>query len=328
MVLHGSSDSFRDLIQGLYSYDWSAEAKVSVSMINLLGSLVSSNATFLIPTFQYLVKSLVPPVFALSNSTSSSSSGQQESRKQNMGRIHRCIKSLLTTVPTGQCELFPILASTFPHKRFDLHILESYVSELFSICEYFPGIEENILNLVISRCLEIDVEIVIEETGEAKIKDDAFESFEATENMFLLDDHDNAKLSGFRQFSSGVHKISDEVASMADKLDVLLICLLQYLFDQLSKNRKEITQYIFNALLNIFEANILATHRSKFVQYILFFVAGFTCNNDLNFYEPFAQRLLNIFLRPTFAPIKRQSAVLYLASFVSRANFLPLKFVV
>jgi RNA polymerase I-specific transcription initiation factor RRN3 len=176
--------------------------------------------------------------------------------------------------------------------------------------------------------LEIDVEIVIEETGEAKIKDDVFEPFDTNENMFLFDEQDNAKLSGFRHFSSGVHKISDEVASMADKLDVLLICLLQYIFEQLSKNRKEITQYIFNALLNIFEEKILATHRSKFVQYILFFVAGFTSNSDQNFYEPFGQRLLNIFLKPTFAPIKRQSAVLYLASFVSRANYLPLKFVV
>lgn len=314
------------MIQGLYAYDWSAEAKLSVAMINMLGSLVSSNATFLIPTFQYLVKSMVPT--QVPTSSNGLSSGQEENRRQNMARIHRCIRSLLSAVPTGQCELFPILASTFPHKRFDLHILESYVTELFRICEYFPGIEESILNLIISRCLEIDVEIVIEETGEAKIKDDVFESFEANEHMFLLDDQENAKLSGFRQFSGGAHKISNEVASMADKLDVLLICLLQYLFEQLSKNKKEITQYMFNALLNIFEEKILATHRSKFVQFILFFVAGFTSNSDHNFHESFGQRLLNIFLKPTFAPIKRQSAVLYLASFISRANFLPLKFVV
>lgn len=248
-------------------------------------------------------------------------------RRQNMVRIHRCIRNLLTAVPTGQCELFPILASAFPHKRFDLHILESYVKELFSICEYFPGIEENVLNLVISKCLEIDVEIVIEETGEAKIKDDAFESFEANENMFHFDDHENTKSLGFRQFSNGGHKISDEVATMADKLDVLLISLLQYLFEQLSKNQRETTQYIFNALLNIFEEKVLATHRSKFVQYVLFFVAGSTSSSDPSFYELFANRLSTIFLRPTFAPIKRQSAVLYLASFVSRANFLPLKFV-
>ena len=56
-----------------------------------------------------------------------------------MRRIHRCIQSLLKAVPTGQVELFPVLASSFPPKRFELVFLQLYVSELLCICEYLPG---------------------------------------------------------------------------------------------------------------------------------------------------------------------------------------------
>ena len=53
-------DMYRDLITSILSYDWRSDRKISIAFVNLLGCMVSSNATFLIPSFQMLVRSLVP----------------------------------------------------------------------------------------------------------------------------------------------------------------------------------------------------------------------------------------------------------------------------
>jgi RNA polymerase I-specific transcription initiation factor RRN3 len=293
--------------------------------------MVSSNVTFILPVFQYLVKSF-RLLAELPKSTSSRTlHAADDDYRQNANRIHHGIRNLLSLVPTGQSELFPILAYNFPYKKADIEIQQTYISELFKICEYFPGIQSNILKLIITKCLEIDVEIVIEESGEVKITEiEAFETIEtndASNNIFSLDETETVKTQGFRQRSSDNHKISDEVSIMADKLDVLLHHLIQYLTNEINKNKRDVNLNLFQTLLNIFEEKVLTTYRSKFVQFILFYVAGITHQSGYKFSEMFASRLLKLFLNPNVASMTKQSSVLYFASYISRANFLSIRFV-
>ena len=58
-----------------------------------------------------------------------------------------------------------MLISCFPHKRFSKGILSEYVAQVLRVTEYLPSMQESVLDLVVGRCLEIDVEIVIEDTG-------------------------------------------------------------------------------------------------------------------------------------------------------------------
>lgn len=50
---------YRDLIDGLLSFDWKGEVKLVVAFMHLLGRMVSANVTFLTPALQLLVKSLL-----------------------------------------------------------------------------------------------------------------------------------------------------------------------------------------------------------------------------------------------------------------------------
>lgn len=53
-------DKYRDLIQSLFTFDWTLERQIVLAFINLIGHMVSSNPIFLIPTLQMLVKNLAP----------------------------------------------------------------------------------------------------------------------------------------------------------------------------------------------------------------------------------------------------------------------------
>ena len=83
--------------------------------------------------------------------------------------IHRAIKAILAQVPTGRSVLFPILSEFFPHKRFSRNVQTEYTSQLLQMCKYEPMLQARILELIVAKCLEMDVEIVIEESGEVRI---------------------------------------------------------------------------------------------------------------------------------------------------------------
>ncbi len=48
-------------------------------------------------------------------------------------------------------------------------MLTDFVTQLLRVCMYRPSLQLRMLDIIIVRCLEIDVEIVIEETGSVRI---------------------------------------------------------------------------------------------------------------------------------------------------------------
>jgi len=149
--------------------------------------------------------------------------------------------------------------------------------------------------------------------------------------MFLLDEdpdmdrkdrkyiNQNGSGSGVAQCSSELthQRIPPEVAELADKLDAMLALLLQYIED--SRGSVDAEERLFHQLLNTFEERVLVTHRSKFVQFILFHFSG----RSERFACALAGRLLRCFEDHTSSPLKQQSAVLYQGSFLARAKYLP-----
>lgn len=51
---------FKDLLDCIFKFDWKCEKKVSVAIINLIGHIVSANATYLSDAFHLFAKSLLP----------------------------------------------------------------------------------------------------------------------------------------------------------------------------------------------------------------------------------------------------------------------------
>ena len=77
---------------------------------------------------------------------------------------------------------------------------------------------------------------------------------------------------------------------------------------------------LFYHLVALFEDKILLAHRSKFVQFVIFY----TCSKVEKFAVLFTRKLMNIFLDEHNSLWKRQCSIMYLASYCARAGFLPL----
>jgi RNA polymerase I-specific transcription initiation factor RRN3 len=79
-------------------------------------------------------------------------------------------------------------------------------------------------------------------------------------------------------------------------------------------------QGVFQMISPVFDSSVLTTHRSKFVQFVVFVVCGLE-NEGVSLDREFAAKLIDIVLDPYRATVTRQSGACYLASFVSRASY-------
>ena len=104
-----------------------------------------------------------------------------------------------------------------------------------------------------------------------------------------------------------------------------------------AKSTKKGSRYLYQMVLPIFDSVILTTHRSKYVQFIMYYLCALDAEecskisnvNDDNvadgdqpsLYREFASKLIKIIIDPYRATITRQISACFLASFVSRASF-------
>lgn len=328
----------------MFHYEWKSEFRVSVAVVYLINHIVSSNSTFLTRALNLYVRSLSPPFkVGITNShpTDSALTGTDEiidtDLQQRRLLIHKAIRRVMDLVPTGRGVLFPILSDFFPHKRFDRVTQTAYVRQLLHICSYEPLLQHRILDLIVKKCLEMDVEIVIDDSGEVAIDRSADNCLvsDADEDVFVMDGSSSSFETPRRPTTHSLSKqltdtgtlpsrIPPEVADTADKLDAMMEALMEFCEGEVRRGGqpfKTLSQH----LLAIFEASILPVHKSKFVQFCLFHVASL----DDAFARSFALRLLAVLRSESVlvASVHKQSAVMYLSSYLSRAAFLPLQFV-
>lgn len=255
------------------------------------------------------------------------------------------IFNVLRLVPKSHADLYPIIASKFPHWLRDKETLEWYSSQSFKVLDYLPSIRRRLFELLIDKCVEIDVNIFIKDNGDVTI--------EETEQKKESDD-DEEKSVEVGNPKEDKSKSMTSVDVLSDKLDALL----ELLFRQIQfgcQSGVSSTQQIYHELFQIFESTILTTHKSKFVQFCIFLPCGLETqlvknneddvdfqskeslnpaspaaqshhdggveNDDECIYREFVSKLLQILVDPYRATTIRQSCACYLASFVSRASF-------
>jgi len=330
----------------LFHYEWKSEFRVSVAVVYLINHIVSSNSTFLTRALNLYVRSLSPPFkvgITNNHSTDSALAGTDEivdaELQQRRHLIHKAIRRVMDLVPTGRGVLFPILSDFFPHKRFDRVIQTAYVRQLLHICSYEPLLQHRILDLIVKKCLEMDVEIVIDDSGEVAIDRSADNCVvsdvdEDDQGVFAMDGSSSFETPRRSTAHSLSKQLTDtgtlpacippEVADTADKLDAMLEALMEFCEGEVRRGGL-LFKTLSQQLLAIFEASILPVHKSKFVQFCVFHVASL----DDAFARAFALRLLAVLRSESVvvASVHKQSAVMYLSSYLSRAAFLPLQFV-
>ncbi|KNB43832.1 RNA polymeraseI-specific transcription initiation factor RRN3 [Blastocystis sp. subtype 4] len=119
---------------------------------------------------------------------------------------------------------------------------------------YAPVLRERGLSLLVEKLIEIDVEIRLDDIEE--------ENEEALASSVASD-------------------------SLSDKLDSLLMLVFEYLEKEVSTDPGN-AKILFRILQKVFEKSIMLTHRSKYTQFLLFFI----CHYDQSFVERYVGRLL------------------------------------
>ncbi|GMF18076.1 unnamed protein product [Phytophthora lilii] len=235
---------------------------------------------------------------------------------------HKTLERVLILVPTAANVLFPILCEHFPHKRMDAPTQVAYLRNVLRVTGYVSGLRERVLGLVIDQLVAIDVEIKLDESEEDVFTMDDF----LDDDMLPPDD------------------ASRQVDEMADKLDQMMLVMFEHIEQsaasspatpatpdaatptETTSEEKDVdvrqAALIFKYLLKVFEHSILNTHRSKYPQFLLFYV----CRMDPQFQDVFISQLLATSLDPHTPPTTRQSCGAYLASFLARAKYISVAY--
>lgn len=352
--------AYRALMDVLFKFDLlaSGDSFEVEEYTNFIVHLVSSNTVYVVPTLHMLVRNMrrpqkkeLPPDLqglvtiekeGLQTPAKVSGSGafnfdkpveadlEQSAGKPDLDECiqkrfkaaHQTLERVLTLVPTAANVLFPILCEHFPHKRMDTLSQVAYLRNVLRVTGYVGGLRERVLGLVLDQLVAIDVEIKLDESEE---------------DMFTMDDFIDDDLLP-------PDNLSGQVDEMADKLDEMMLVMFEHITqfatssstpsassdctffikDGDRDNTVDVRKaaLIFKYLLKVFEHSILNTHRSKYPQFLLFYV----CRMDPQFQDVFISQLLATSLDPQTPPTTRQSCGAYLASFLARAKYISVAY--
>lgn len=293
-----------ELVHVILRYDFNGDDALNDSFEQFLCNLVSSNRCFLEPTLNRLVQLLVP---------ANIETLPIEHKNYIDARVHHTICQLYAVAPSVPTSLFNVLVEHFPHKSAPAQLHETYVMSLFTFARTFPMLQDRIMAVVIERMIHIDVEIVVDSQNDGYSSDDEGDGGDDDDDevlLFDLEEHTGKDSADTVQAPGGM-------GEMAAKLDVMMRLCFQFL-ESCDKDPKVDSGRVFRVLLEIFDHAILHTHKSKFVQYLVFYQ---THKSEV-FVQQFMSYLLNRALLQESSPLTKELCIAYAGSYVARSSFI------
>ncbi|KRX89261.1 RNA polymerase I-specific transcription initiation factor RRN3, partial [Trichinella pseudospiralis] len=205
-----------------------------------------------------------------------------------------------------QCvnRIFTTFANAYPYHGHHTVILRDYARNLLHSTQYLPHLERNILSLIIEEMTKNDV-----------MHDMSNRPVSCTEGIFEMELDQSETASNEM---SGAHQL-------LNKLDICLSDLLSFLQNEcffpdgsLNENR---TDELFESLISVFIRSVLPLRSSSVVQFIWFYM----CSLREKYYRQFVQLLWEFAVSASVSSPLRVNAASYLASFIARANFIPIE---
>jgi RNA polymerase I-specific transcription initiation factor RRN3 len=287
--------------------------------LSLLIAIVSKKTLFLIPAMTSLWKMLVAlqqqqqqqqqhqpgrddaVTTITATTTPVTITVVQEQPAAQTRRLHAALATLIRLVPKAKTELFGIILSNCPYPTRHVDQITWYYQQALHTLHYVPSMRNALLQLIIQKCLNMDVEIKITDHGQA-ILDDDDPNDDGGDDIFDFEvnnsDDGGRPVMGKRRRRR--HKENEEriVDEMADKLDSLMLLLFEYVEQHATsasllssssstlssssstQSQSSSLQELYLVFWDIFERGILCTHKSKFVQFILLHI----CSLDYQIY--------------------------------------------
>ncbi|XP_071797509.1 RNA polymerase I-specific transcription initiation factor RRN3-like [Asterias amurensis] len=322
---------FEPLVRALLRINWSTSGPRLMKQYQLFVThLISAQSLYLAAVLTMLAKNLLPsdPPPAILHSNPEELVAEHEAiERSKFTWVHETLGMLLHVAPATPRFLLPVLTDCFPWIKGSSYVTNGYVKNLLEITDYLPELRVKILELIVHRMTELDANSPKEDIWDAE---SIAESVDKTDNAG--EDDMQFKMDGVEEGGGHVDKdcikdAGDEKKAavkheMGDKLDTLMSTMMVYIKESCFKNDEfqlEGARLLHKHLLQVFDKVILPTHGSSHVQYLLFYF----CSFRQAIIESFLEYLWKRFTNPNTPAILRQATASYIASFISRANFLP-----
>ncbi|KAK2916496.1 hypothetical protein QQF64_025027 [Cirrhinus molitorella] len=308
------------LIYVVLKLPWLGRSQAVVEeYLAFLSNLVSAQTVYLRSCLKMVVSNFLPKRIRIQegNVDISDSDDEDENLPRTFDQCHQALQLIARYVPSTSRFLMPILSEKFPFVQKSSRTLECYMHNLLRASVYIPDLRRDILELIISKMLTLDVsaprsEIEEVESGAQQIENKAPQD----DCLFNMDEEEDSPLDSLKPDEALMtHPI-------AERLDTMMTVLLAYIKDICHVNGSldiEKTKALYRDLVSIFDKVVLPTHASSHVQYYMFYL----CSFRLGLAEAFLDHLWKMLQAPNQAPILRQAAAGYMGSFMARAKFLP-----
>lgn len=239
-------------------------------------------------------------------------------------RLHVALRYILKLFPVAESVLEPILASKYPFYDEPKRSHLAYVDNLLRLRQYGPGLRNDIMDLIISRLIKIDVEMQTD-------LDDMDDKLAAMVGMALKsaqeheaqdeedsDDSDNESVSSAESEDDEYIRVKTAKENI-EKMDSILDSLFELYTPIFADPHSQAAMDVFEDLLAEFSHLILPTIKSRHTQFLIFHFG----QKSEQLIDAFCGTCINIAFESQRPLILRQSACAYLASFVARGAHVP-----
>lgn len=226
--------------------------------------------------------------------------------------VHEILRAVVRLVPMYREILLDKLQIKNPSIQQPKLLHQHYLENLLVLSKYAVDLRKDITTMVVDKIMELDAQVKIE--GDDDDDDDD-------------DDQLNVMFSSLQpaDISSRYYN-----RIMADKLDSVILLFFRHIesinkdatcenFDSNNiANNASHLESIFRSMLSMFEEKIIRSSKLHSTQFLMFYI----CSVSSSFSKSFIEYLMTIVMDTHRHTITRVMGIMYIASFLSRANYL------
>ncbi|PIA12485.1 hypothetical protein COEREDRAFT_52276, partial [Coemansia reversa NRRL 1564] len=269
--------------------------------------------------------------------------------------VHSLVREIYRAIPTCGGSLATALAECWPFRTAKANMQKLFVRNSLRCLEYADSVRREVLRMVLNHIIQIDVEVQIElEDLESDNEKDSSKPTGTNNNTADSDaeqesgsdsdsDSDTASdTDSSSESDSGsdtdsvlsnagdLSKTRNNAKKTVAKLDSLISTLLTWLERHAptspeTDEQSEATSRLFLLFLDLFDAVVLPTFKSRYTQFVLFYL----CAKDAQYADVFLGTMVGKVGEPVrsvaqdrVSRVAKVAAAAYLGSFVARAKFL------
>ncbi|KXJ95905.1 RNA polymerase I-specific transcription initiation factor RRN3 [Microdochium bolleyi] len=310
------------LVKSVLQCEWlGRDDQFAKIYVQFLAALISAQGSCLNPVLSMIVEK-----FSASRlSDWSVPNFPPVSKEAVQRRLHLALQYLLSVFPAAKAVLGHVVAQKYPFHDDAKRMHLAYVDNMLQLREYAPSIKNEIMDLIVSRLVKIDVEMQmdLEDMDDRVTAMVAMALKSSQENN--LEDVDEGDDSDAESVDSDESEEDNEYARVKtakesiEKMDYILDALFRLYTPHFTDPDSDEAMDVFTDLLAEFSHIILPNLKSRHTQFLIFHFG----QQSEQLMDAFCGTCINIAFESSRPPVLQQAASAYLASFVARGAHVP-----